>query len=49
MPVYTAMPFTMRLELNSYLGQPWKAGKLHLAFTPDGARTPEVQADLELP
>ncbi len=48
--VYTGMAQrTMRLELNSYLGQPWKAGKLHLTFTPDGARTPEVQADLELP
>ena len=37
------------LPLVSPTGRPFKAGKLHLQFTPDGARSPETQADLDLP
>lgn len=48
--VYAELPHRwMNLDLVSAKGRPFKAGKLHLTFTPDGGRSPSPQADLDLP
>lgn len=39
----------VRLPIQRPGGEPLRAGRLHLTFTPDGARSAEIQADLELP
>ncbi len=39
----------MNLDLVSKKDRPFKTGRLHLAFTPEGARVPSSQSELDLP
>lgn len=48
--VYAELPHRwMNLDLTSKKGRPLKAGKIQLTFTPEGAKGPSAQVDLELP